>query len=123
MEEEQLPAVLLPNMVGVETEFNASNLEEAITQRASLEGPEDYLLGGSGKPRFGDDWMLKMASVIYSVSMTALISTFIYCFLSDIIANQIRCRESLWSCSCQENEQAANARSRLLQRCHIRHTH
>ena len=70
MDEEILPAVLLPNMVGVETEFNASNLEEALLQRADLEGPADYLLGGNGSPRSGDDWMLKMASVVYPVSMS-----------------------------------------------------
>ena len=37
MDEKILPAVLLPNMVGVVTEFNASNLEEAVLQRADLE--------------------------------------------------------------------------------------
>jgi len=68
MDEEILPAVLLPNMVGVETEFNASNLEEALLQRADLEDPADYLLGGTGSPRSGDDWMLKMASVVFSTS-------------------------------------------------------
>ena len=68
MDEEIIPAVLLPNMVGVETEFNASNLEEALLQRADLEGPADYLLGGTGSPRSGDDWMLKMVSVVFSVS-------------------------------------------------------
>ena len=67
MEEEILPAVLLPNMVGEETFFSALNLEEAILQRADLEGPGDYLLGGSGTPRSGDSWMLKMVAVIYSV--------------------------------------------------------
>ena len=70
MEEEILPAVLLPNMVGEETFFSALNLEEAILQRADLEGPGDYLLGGSGTPRSGDSWMLKMVAVIHSVRRT-----------------------------------------------------